>query len=68
MSATLDSFFSGLPVPQSTATEPRCFKCGRTIPDGETKFTLPIKGKPEEHCRICAKKILQPQENTEEAL
>ena len=68
MSTTLDSFFSGLPAPQSTAVEPRCSKCGKTILDNEPTYTLTMKGKPAIHCQPCAKRVLRPQENTEEAL
>jgi len=72
MSATLDTFFGSMPAPpQSTAAEPHCFKCGKVMSNKETWYwlrTKETKGKTELHCQNCGKRILKPQENTEEAL
>lgn len=48
--------------------EEKCVKCGNPISDKEPKFRLRIKGKENPYCMSCAKKILQPKENSEEDL
>lgn len=74
MSTTLDSFLPYVPAPQSTAAEPKCFKCSKAMSDKETwywlktKETKGTKGKTELHCQSCAKQVLRPQEDTEENL
>jgi len=72
MSGTLDRFFppSVVKTKQDPAVvvEDKCSnpKCRRKIPFNEPKYTLRVKGKEGVYCQTCAKRILRPQENTDE--
>jgi len=71
MSETLDRFLpptvakpkqnSGVFVQERCANP----KCRRILKITDVKYTLIVKGKKAVYCQPCAKKILQPQENTE---
>jgi hypothetical protein len=68
--STLDQYFQVPKKEESTAIADRCAnpRCRKVISCTETKYTLTIKGKDIVYCQGCAKKILQPQENSEENL
>jgi hypothetical protein len=70
MSGTLDSFFSPRAKPKQVLAEERCSNphCRKLLDAKESKYTLRIKGKEAVYCQACAKKILRPQEATEENL
>jgi DNA-directed RNA polymerase subunit RPC12/RpoP len=64
---TLDKYlppYETKPKPSAVSVEETCTKCGKPI--SPPKYTLKIKGEEKPYCRDCAKKILKPQENSEE--
>jgi DNA-directed RNA polymerase subunit RPC12/RpoP len=52
----------------AVSVEENCAKCGRKISHVEPKYRLRIKGKEAPYCQGCAKKILKPQEQSEESV
>jgi len=73
MSETLDRFLPPSqvkPKPSEVFVEERCTnrKCRKILKITDIKYTLKVKGKEGIYCPDCAKKILRPQENTEENL
>jgi len=74
MSGSLDQFFPPTVVkPKQDSqlfVEERCAnpKCRKILKILAIKYTLTIKGKTGTYCQACAKKILRPQENTEQNL
>jgi len=74
MSESLDRFLPPSVVKtkqdQAVVIEDRCSnpRCKRKIPFNEPKYTLRVKGKEGLYCQTCAKRILRPEENTEQNL
>jgi len=74
MSEGLDRFLPPTAVKpkhdQGIFVEERCSnpQCRKILGPKVAKYTLRIKGKEEPYCPDCAKKILRPQENTEQNL
>ena len=67
MSETLDRFFGAKPqqvLVEERCSDPRC----RKLLGKDPKYTLRFRGKEAVYCQACAKKILRPQEATEENL
>ena len=67
MSGTLDKFFGASPLQQTTEKEQRCCNpsCRKILKGVKYTFTGKHAGT---YCQDCAKKILRPQETTEENL
>lgn len=69
---SLDAFLPPVAVKKkedpAVFVEENCAKCGRKITQVEPKYRLRIKGKEAPYCQPCAKKILKPQEQSEEAV
>jgi hypothetical protein len=74
MSETLDKFFP--PTMTKPKQDPDVFaeqrcanrKCRKILKITDIKYTLTVKGKVDTYCQDCAKKILRPQENTEQSV
>ena len=49
-----------------SSKEEKCSECNKVLDEKEIRYTLSIKGKSKVYCQSCAKRILKPQEQTEE--
>ena len=71
---TLDQFFGPTVVKPNQKSEvyveERCAnpKCRKILKIPDIKYTITVKSKTGTYCQPCAKKILRPQENTEQNL
>jgi len=43
----------------------RCAECGKVLTEKDTVYSIAKKGKAQDYCQPCAKRILRPQEEAE---